>query len=49
MAYNKRLPDIESEPEAPHLQAAKEGELSIRRCFKCGYLRWPPKRSVRSV
>ena len=43
MPYNKPLPDLENEVEAPHWQAAKQGRLSVQRCSECGYLRWPPE------
>lgn len=42
MTYSKPLPNLEDLVAAPFWVAARESRLSVQRCSKCQYLRWPP-------
>jgi hypothetical protein len=37
------LPDVNDPVLAPHWDAARRGELAVRRCLACGELQWPPR------
>ena len=39
--YKKPLPDVENEKTKPFWDAARKHELSMQKCPKCGYVRYP--------
>lgn len=41
VSYAKPLPDIHDRLNAPYWQAAKRHELSMQRCPRCGFVRFP--------
>jgi uncharacterized OB-fold protein len=40
--YNKPLPDLSNPRTRPFWAAARQHELRVQRCPKCGYYRYPP-------
>lgn len=42
MSYNKPLPDISDPVTGPYWAALNDQKLTVQRCARCGYLRFPP-------
>ena len=46
---DRPLPDLAHPLYGPHWAAAADERLAMQQCEACGYVRWPPSRSVRSA